>query len=339
MSTSSRIPAATTGRPSIWPMAMATSQARRGAVLLPRTGDELLLRRHVALYQALTGRPVAEPSYDENNWPRDHDNRNVIRLIRLSQAHPAGPRAGALLSAAPALLPGWRSAFAVAALASLLPAPGALLRTIDAREPAARRPDAWPTCCPPTSEAGVLEAGRHRGPLGALRADPAGVRGARRLPLGFILLQTRNVAPAAKRCAVVGACFLLTVLPWLHKVYTFYPDVRIARSMGCALTSDWIQFKTSLRFADSRHPRARVSGRTTSADELLSMDMYAFTARECFDNAFNGTFRRTAGRWTRSTDVRPRWRGPGVRGQCSPVPRPSRISVRRLERVRKRRSP
>jgi hypothetical protein len=111
--------------------------------------------------------------------------------------------------------------------------------------------------------------------------------------LALVFFRTRNALLAMKRCAVIGVFFVLVVLPWLHKVYTFYPDVRIAKSMGCALTSDWIQFKTSLQFAKSHSQDPSGTGSTPS-DGVLSMDRYGFTSRELFDKAFSGYFRQTA---------------------------------------------
>jgi hypothetical protein len=109
----------------------------------------------------------------------------------------------------------------------------------------------------------------------------------------FVAFDAGSLVLAARRCAVIGLLFLLTVLPWLHQVYTFYPDVRIARSMGCALTPDWIGFMTSQRFARS-HPRTLPGTGGAPSDEVLSTDGYAFTTRELFDKAFSGDFGRAA---------------------------------------------
>jgi 4-amino-4-deoxy-L-arabinose transferase-like glycosyltransferase len=247
----------------------------------------------VGLYRALTGRSVVEPSYDRNNWPEDHDNRNVIRLIRLGQAV---LQAIALALFYLLLRHSFKdaAAFVIAALASLYP-PLALFSEQLMREnlllaalmvvaymlsSQVRRPAYWKLAV-----IGIFWG------LAALTLQVYMVLGV--FLCAFLFLGTRSVLLATRRCAVIAALFLVTVLPWLHEVYTFYPDVRIAGSMGCALTSDWSRLFASLRFANSRSQGPSGTG-NVRADPLLATDMYAFTTRECFDNAYSGRFRQMA---------------------------------------------
>jgi 4-amino-4-deoxy-L-arabinose transferase-like glycosyltransferase len=247
----------------------------------------------IGLYKAVTGHSVVEPSYDGNHWPRDRDNWNAIRLIRLSQAL---LQAIAMVLFYLLLRHHFKDAFAflVAALVSLYPPLarfseqlmrenlllGILMLAAYVLSSQVRRPAYWKLAL-----LGILWG------ISALTLQVYMVLGV--FLGGFVILKTRGLVLAAKRCAVVGALFLLTVLPWLHEVYAFYPDIRIARSMGCALTSDWSQLYASLRFANSRS-RSLPGAGAVPADPLLATDVYAFTTRECFDNAFNGRFRQAA---------------------------------------------
>jgi 4-amino-4-deoxy-L-arabinose transferase-like glycosyltransferase len=248
---------------------------------------------NIALYAALAGRSVTEPSYDRNNWPRDPGNRNAIRLIRLSQAV---LQAIALALFYLLLRHYFRDAFAftVAALASLYP-PLALYSEQLMREnllvavllavayllsSQIQRPSYWKLAA-----LGILWG------VAALTLQVYMLLGV--FLFAFVLRSTGTIALTAKRCAVIGALFMLTVLPWVCKVYAFYPDVRIAQSLGCALTPDWIQFKTSLQFARTRSSNLSGTGRVP-ADSMLAVDPYGFTARQLFDNAFSGSFRRAA---------------------------------------------
>ena len=247
----------------------------------------------VRLYEAISRRPVPEPSYDQNNWPRDRANRNAIRLIRMAQAllQAAGLALFYLL-----LRHSFKDvfAFAVAAAVSLYP-PLALYSEQLMREnllfavlmlvafllsSEIRKPAFWKLAV-----LGILWG------LSALTLQVYALLGV--FLCAFLFLRTRAVARTARRCAVIGALFVLTVLPWLYNVYTFYPDLRIASSIGCALTSDWSRLSASLNFANSRS-QGQAGPRPLPADPLLATDMYSFTTRECFDNAFSGRFRQMA---------------------------------------------
>jgi 4-amino-4-deoxy-L-arabinose transferase-like glycosyltransferase len=236
----------------------------------------------IALYATLAGRSVVDPG-----------NRNAIRLIRLSQAV---LQAVALALFYLLLRHYFRDAFSftVAALASLYP-PLALYSEQLMRENLLvavlmavayllsshiQRPAYWKLAV-----LGILWG------VAALTLQVYMLLGV--LLFASLLLRTGRIALALRRCAVIGALFVLTVLPWIYKVYAFYPNVRIAQSLGCALTPDWIQFKTSLQFARSRSQSLSGTG-GVPADAMLAVDPYGFTTRELFDNAFSGHFRRAA---------------------------------------------
>jgi 4-amino-4-deoxy-L-arabinose transferase-like glycosyltransferase len=247
----------------------------------------------VRFYELLTHRRVPEPLFGTNHWPTDPDNQRVIQLIRLSQAL---LHAIALVFFYLLLRHVFRNgfSFAVAVFASLYP-PLALYCQQLMREnlllavfmPMAyffsshlRRPAYWK----------MVVVGALWG-ISALALQVYVLVGV--FLLAFLVLMTRRKVLAARWGLVMGISFALTVLPWLHNVYKYYPDVRIARSMGCSLTTDWIRLNASLEFARS-HPRAlsATAGGVTAG--VLATNVYGFTSKECFANTFNGSWRRTA---------------------------------------------
>jgi hypothetical protein len=249
----------------------------------------------VVIYRLVTGRAVAEPSYDRNNWPQDDDNQHVIRLVRLSQAM---LQAVALVLFYLLLRHYFKDGFSftVAMLVSLYPPLasfsehllrenllfGILIALAYVLSSHIQRPAYWKLAV-----IGVLWG------ISALTLQVYMLLGV--ILIAFVCLRATNVLQATKRCAVIGAVFLLTVLPWLYNVYMFYPDVRVARSMGCALTTDWIKFNTSLEFARS-HPQGLSHAGVIPPDELLATDVYALTTSEYFEKAFGGYFAQAARR-------------------------------------------
>ena len=76
------------------------------------------------------------------------------------------------------------------------------------------------------------------------------------------------------------------ILPWLIYVYGYYPDIRIAKTVGCALTYEWIHYV-------SYHRCANAVG-LMSDTELARFeyeDAYHGTFDEYFDKSFNGYYR------------------------------------------------
>jgi 4-amino-4-deoxy-L-arabinose transferase-like glycosyltransferase len=244
----------------------------------------------VALHQLATGRSVPEPTYDENRWPTDPENQRIIQLIRMSQAL---LQALALALFYLLLRHHFKELFAflVAAFVSLYP-PVALYAQQLMRENLLlavlmlaaylfsshlRRPAYWKMAA-----MGIAWG------IAALTLQVYALFGFFLLP--FLLRRGTPALLALRRWAVMGAFFLLTVLPWLHTVYAFYPDIRIARSMGCALTWDWAHLNGSMT-----HARNRTLGQAVppaATDSVLATDVYAFSSSECFRRSFDGSFRR-----------------------------------------------
>ncbi len=85
---------------------------------------------------------------------------------------------------------------------------------------------------------------------------------------------------------IVSGVMVSLTLPWLFYVYSFYPDIRIAKTVGCALTYEWIHYV-------SYHRRANALG-LMSDRELARFeyeDAYHGTYDEYFDKSFNGYYR------------------------------------------------
>jgi hypothetical protein len=67
-------------------------------------------------------------------------------------------------------------------------------------------------------------------------------------------------------------------LPWMLYVYSFYPDIRIAKTFGCALTYEWIHYV-------SHHRLAHAIG-LMNDDELVRFESEMAYERP-FDEYFN----------------------------------------------------
>lgn len=265
---------------------------------------------NVALYKIITGSSVVEPSFGDKGWPQDRDNERVIKLIRLSQA---------ILQAITLvlfylLLRQFFSnvfSFLVAVLVSLWPPLaffsenllrenlllGVLMGMAWTFSSHIQKPAYWKLAvigifwgvCALTLQVYMLI-----GPFLVL----------------FIFLKTKQVLPTAKQGAAIFLLFVLTVSPWLYKVYSFYPDIRIVKSMGCALTMDRVAATRALQYAKEHIPRntpvyealdhhqTPPKDSVSPGDEVLAIPVYGLSTREIFRRTFNGDLRQTARKLT-----------------------------------------
>ncbi len=102
----------------------------------------------------------------------------------------------------------------------------------------------------------------------------------------MLLVIFRSFKRAFIDTLIVSGVMVSLTLPWLFYVYSFYPDIRIAKTVGCALTYEWIHYV-------SYHRRANALG-LMSDRELARFeyeDAYHGTYDEYFDKSFNGYYR------------------------------------------------
>ena len=107
-------------------------------------------------------------------------------------------------------------------------------------------------------------------------------------PFLFLMLLVifRSFKRAFIDTLIVSGVMVSLILPWLIYVYGYYPDIRIAKTVGCALTYEWIHYV-------SYHRRANAVG-LMSDSELARFeyeDAYHGTFDEYFDKSFNGYYR------------------------------------------------
>lgn len=91
--------------------------------------------------------------------------------------------------------------------------------------------------------------------------------------------------------AKIGNAFLLvviitlTITPWIAKVYNYYPDFKIIKTLGCSLTYENLEYVKVLRKAERQKF-------ITSAEkrEIYSKYWFNMNTKEQFDRSFNGWY-------------------------------------------------
>jgi len=256
-------------------------------------GTSYFYAASVLLYKTVTGRSVVEPSFDNSHWPKDRDNQNVIQLIRLTQII---LQALALVFLYLLLRHCFTDVFAFIATVIVALYPplaffsenllrenllfGVLMAMSYTFSSYIKKAAYWKLAI-----IGILWG------VSALTLQVYMLLGIFLFP--FVFIKTKQIILTAKRCAMISLFFILTVSPWLVKVYSFYPDIRIAKSMGCALTFDWGKLNGSLLYAQS-HLQEPLANDTSDADKLLDTNAYSYTTTELFDLTFNGDFNSMA---------------------------------------------
>lgn len=85
---------------------------------------------------------------------------------------------------------------------------------------------------------------------------------------------------------------ILSLMPWICKVYKYYPDIRVAKTVGCALTHESLTYVNSVRAASKRG--------VISPEELSVIehdDWYRLGSKEIFERSFNGWYLEKANQW------------------------------------------
>lgn len=101
----------------------------------------------------------------------------------------------------------------------------------------------------------------------------------------MLLILFKSLRRALVDIMIVSGVMVTTVLPWLLYVYSFYPDIRIAKTFGCALTYEWIHYV-------SHHRLANHVG-IISDSELKKFEVekaYNRPYNEYFEKSFNGYY-------------------------------------------------
>ena len=100
---------------------------------------------------------------------------------------------------------------------------------------------------------------------------------------------------AVVRCLVFTLVFFLPTLPWIIKVYHYYPDIRVARTLGSGLTADYTNGLNAYR-AFGVDPYYAKQG-DLPRDIPVRTDIFSIQdVRKNFQYTFDGTYRIEAAR-------------------------------------------
>ena len=87
------------------------------------------------------------------------------------------------------------------------------------------------------------------------------------------------------RGAFALSIIIITLSPWLIKVYNYYPDVRIIKTVGCSLTHEGLFYYNSARKACQNGIISR-----KELEKLQIENWYSLSPKEQFNRSFNGWY-------------------------------------------------
>lgn len=100
-----------------------------------------------------------------------------------------------------------------------------------------------------------------------------------------------------KHAIVLSISFLITITPWIIKVYNYYPDLRIVKTLGVSLTHEQANFMTAFRICDNEalketyYESFSIDNCTFNFDEKM---WYYETSYSHFMKSFNGYYKEKA---------------------------------------------
>ncbi|MDD3534869.1 MAG: hypothetical protein PHC50_01795 [Candidatus Cloacimonetes bacterium] len=104
-----------------------------------------------------------------------------------------------------------------------------------------------------------------------------------------MLLRKETFLKAIVCSVFYGVLFIAIMMPWLLKVYAYYPDIRILKSGGTSLTHEVMTTNSAIY-------EAKYYGRMSSEDisNFEHTEYYPLSSREVFDRSFNGWYNNIA---------------------------------------------
>lgn len=117
------------------------------------------------------------------------------------------------------------------------------------------------------------------------------------LILYFIIVNYKSLIKIIKPITLLFIGFILTVSPWIIKVYKYYPDIRIIKTLGISFTHEHRSFIKALTHCDDPYAMKEYS-HNFSQDEC-EMDyrhiMWYYESSEIhFKKSFDGTYSHEA---------------------------------------------
>lgn len=111
----------------------------------------------------------------------------------------------------------------------------------------------------------------------------------------LIVHERKRLKTTGMKCLVFILLFFLPSVPWVHKVYQYYPDIRVAKTLGSALTVDYTNALNAYR-AHGVDPyyvkQGDIPGNVKVWTDIFSIR----DARKNFQYTFDGTYKREAER-------------------------------------------
>ncbi len=116
--------------------------------------------------------------------------------------------------------------------------------------------------------------------------------------LVYVAWENRKVLQKIiKPSLLLLAGFSVTVIPWLIKVYNYYPDLRIVKTLGISLTYEHKDFIYALTHCDDTTATGKFGYNLSSTDpenRYIVSSWYGETSQEHFRKSFDGTYKRDA---------------------------------------------
>ncbi len=116
------------------------------------------------------------------------------------------------------------------------------------------------------------------------------------IPISVFLLlispNNKRIIMKAKESIIFCIFAVMIISPWIYKVYRYYPDIRVAKTMGSALTYESWDYAISVGAASRRGVIDR--------DELSKIkndNWYLLSSKEIFDRSFNGWYKEQTAIW------------------------------------------
>jgi len=259
---------------------------------------------HVWLYERITRHHVAYPTFQDLDvplfwWPQEKESQGCVMLIMASQAVLQVLAVLFLYGMAARL---FRPALALAVgLAGALYVPLVPYSEVLLRENLLQsllmvtgfvfvsywqRPTAWKAAI-----VGLLWG------LAALTLQVYAVLGiCFAVPM---LWKERPIGRALVRIVVMGLVFGVTVLPWILRAYAFYPDWRVAKSLGYSYTYEVRRNEGARAQANRMAPAPLYAQAVAPPGTNDEVRHFFYDSRAAFQQTFDGSLRRESNELTR----------------------------------------
>jgi len=106
------------------------------------------------------------------------------------------------------------------------------------------------------------------------------------LMFGFIFIHFRSLEQSLKYFFFSTLIIIAVVFPWIIRAYTFYPDIRVAKTLGISLTYEANRYMLALRTLRENNLISE-----DSLNNMLHKEIYDIDEHEKFRRSFTGYYR------------------------------------------------